>query len=190
MCASTNRRKMIPVTAMTIFIATVVRRPGSCRAAVVVVDTPFIVATPEQWSGPTARSTVAPAAAAGAFSAVRPPAWPLGCGHVIASHRGLPRRGPRRRGRDPAVAVVPARPPEVPARPHRRGRQPAAGDLGPAGPAHRAGRRARRHRGGTRPGGGRTAARPAGREPADRTLRAGLDGGHRAGGRSPARAAR
>src|SRR5690625_430832 len=45
MCACTMSRKMSPVTAMTIFRATVVRSPLTCRAAEVVVDTLSMVAT-------------------------------------------------------------------------------------------------------------------------------------------------
>src|SRR5690606_13361848 len=131
MCASTKSRKMIPVTAMTIFRATVVRSPLTCRAAEVVVDTTSIVST-----SPGVLLTAAPDGGAEPGRTGRA-APRLRFPHDHRPRPRLPRRRPRRGSRHPPVAAVAPVAAEVPARPHRDGPHAAPGHLGPARAAHR-----------------------------------------------------
>ena len=105
------------------------------------------------------------------------------------AHQGLLRRDPRRRHRQQAVAAVPCRRPQVPARPHRLRPLAAARHLGPP----RAALRARPHRGRHRPraprGGREGAARHPRQERLPRVRAARLGGRDRARRRDPRRVA-
>src|SRR5690625_2173113 len=134
--------KMIPVTAMAIFSATVVRRPTTGLAAVfAVVDTSSIVATVAASLDRAFRFGANSSVGSGASRLLRKVCR---YGHTGGTSRFLRRRAGRWR-RHPALAAVAPGTPQVSPRPPRARRELAVDDVAAAAAAEWPAPRPRRH---------------------------------------------